>query len=266
MIASDITRLAFMALRKEGQFSPDRLLDSFLQALGPEGTLILPAYTFHLHSGETFDRAKSLPTTGALAEAALKRPDFQRTRHPLHSFLVSGKYADELAAMDNISSFGADSPFAFFKKKNTLMVMIGTNVTDAFTFVHHAEEMEKVKYRKYRDIDIHYFDKNDEEGSWKKFRIYAKKSGRTMNLDGLEELFRKEGILKEDSFNGIGCSQVLLGDAYPIIREDIRSNHARNISHFSLKLMVKESLKSVLSSLHLHKTLTEKISRASGSR
>ena len=265
LLASDLTRLAMTAMRQGDRFNPDKLIDCFLEILGKEGTLILPAFNFNFTGGETFDRERSLPITGALAETALKRNDFKRTRHPLHSFLVSGRYAVELAKMNNDSSFGEDSPFAFFKDKNAVMLMIGTTVNQAFTFVHYVEELEKVKYRYYRKVQVKYIT-TAEDPEWREYRIYAKKQGWTMNLSRLENIFRDKGILTDKEFNGIRCSIVRLGDAFPIIRDDILLNGAANISHFSPRLMFREYLKKLLASLHLYKTLTEKIIHDAGPR
>jgi aminoglycoside 3-N-acetyltransferase len=265
LLASDLTRLAIQVIRKEGQFNPDLLLDSFLQALGPDGTLILPAFNFNLKNGETFDTRKTIPITGALAEAALRRPDFRRTRHPLHSFLVSGKHAGALAAMNNLSSFGKDSPFAFFRENDVKMLMIGTGVTEAFTFVHYVEELERVKYRSYRHVRVNYVDADGTSGK-KKFMIFAKKPGWTMDLAPLEEHFKEEGFLIERSINGVNYSSIQLGEAFSVIKDDILRHHSMRISRFSMKLYLREVLKSALLSLHLYKTLSEKIAHAPGPR
>jgi aminoglycoside 3-N-acetyltransferase len=265
LLASDVTLLARKAIRQEGEFSTDKLIENFLQFVGPGGTLIIPSFNFILRNGDTFDPRETMPVTGALAESAMKRKDFARTTHPLHSFLVSGNYAEKLTRMDNVSSFGPDSPFGFFKEINVLMLMVGTSVTSAFTFVHHAEEMEKVRYRRYRAISLNYVDPNGVPVK-RVYQIYAKKPGWTMDLSLLESLFIKRGVLREVSFNGVKCSMVRLGDAYPIIRDDILHNDAQNISRFSKKLYIREHLKEILSSLHLYSTLTEKISHAPGPR
>ena len=143
--------------------------------------------------------------------------------------------------------------------------MIGTSVTDAFTFVHHVEETEGVDYRRFRRIKINcrYTDGKEE---MKEVRLYAKKPGWTMNLARLENLFKEKRVLDEKIFNGISCSLVRLGEAYPIIRDDIHNNQARNISHFSLGLYARELAKKTLSSLHLHRTLTDRISHGPGPR
>ena len=265
MIASDITRLAMNAIRQEGGFEPEKLINAFIEAVGKDGTLIIPSFNFNLVDGDAFDLKASVPITGALAEVALQRDDFIRTSHPLHSFLVYGKDADELAKLQNESSFGVSSPFAFFNDNNVNMLMIGTDVTDAFTFVHHVEEMETVRYRKFKGMRIKYKELDGRE-EWKNIMLYAKKPGWTMNLELLEELFRNKGLLRESSFNGIPCSQIRLGEAYPVIRKDILDNNALSISRFDLKLFLKEKIKKILSTLHLYQTLSDKISHGPGPR
>jgi aminoglycoside 3-N-acetyltransferase len=265
LMASDLTQLAMQAIRKEGHFSPDELIDSLLQALGTEGTMIIPAFNFNLRNGDIFDVKKTMPITGALAEAALKRADFFRTRHPLHSFLVSGKYADELVRMRNISSFGPDSPFAFFRENDVRMLMIGTGVTEAFTFVHHAEEMEKVGYRRYKEVRINYVDEDGKAGPVR-IRIYTKKPGWTMDLAPLEAKFREEGLLIERSINRTTCYSIHLGESFSVIKNDILHHRAKHISRFSRLLFLKEILKATLSALHIYKTPSEKIAHAPGPR
>lgn len=264
-IASDLTRLTLQAIRSEGGFRPDVLLDSFLDALGPDGTLVIPAFNFNLRSGDVFDLRTTVPVTGALAEAAMKRRDFRRTRHPLHSFLVAGKYSAELIRLGNRSSFGPDSPFAFFREHDAGMLLIGTTVADSFTFVHHVEEMEKVRYRRMRRIEIRYRDESGNQED-REFLIYAKRRGWTMEMDGMEELLRRGGFLNERSFNNVVFTQLSLSVAYDIIRKDIRENHARSIARFSAGLFVRDTLRDTLAALHLYRTPSDRIAHAPRTR
>jgi len=143
--------------------------------------------------------------------------------------------------------------------------MIGTGVSEAFTFVHHVEEMEKVAYRRYREIRLEY---TDEEGRTAplRFRLYAKKAGWTMDLAALEDLLDREGILNERSFNQTPCSSIHLGEAYSVIKDDILHHHAAHISRFSFNLYLKEIMKHTLSALHLYRTPSDRIAHAPGPR
>jgi aminoglycoside N3'-acetyltransferase len=80
----------------------------------------------------------------------MARPDFKRTKHPIHSFSVWGKYRDKLCAMDNKSSFGLDSPFHFLYESAAQMLIIGIGFQGAFTFAHYVEEREKAFYRYFK--------------------------------------------------------------------------------------------------------------------
>ena len=260
IVASNIMKMAFLSRRKEGSFDSNLLIESFRKKLGKEGTLILPAYNHNLKSGQKFDIKNTTPVTGALALTALKRNDFKRTKNPLHSFLVCGKYADELSKMNNKSSFGLDSPFAFFLERNAKMLFISTTVTDAFTFTHFVEESEKVHYRKYQKLKINYTDEKN-RFSIKEFLFYKKKPGWSLDFKPLEKLFRKS-ILKEKTINGLKFQSLNLAGTYNILLKDIRENKAKSIAYFSMKLFAKETVKQILKKLKIFRTTFDKIQDA----
>ncbi len=258
LLATDLTRTGLLARRKEGGFDIDLFINSFQHRLGKAGTIVIPAYNFNLRSDSSWDMKKSLPATGALSIAAFHRKDFRRTAHPLHSFLVWGKYSDELCLLNNISSFGKDSPFAFLLGHNARMIFIDAKISEAFTFVHYTEEMEQVFYRSERRYNIHYT--NDKGESLEKhFYLYSKKPGWTMTLEKLEKLFDERNITKKISVNGLECNSLLLKDTYPLLVDDIRSNKARNIAIFSMKLYMKDILKPFLSKAGIYRTTAAKI-------
>jgi aminoglycoside 3-N-acetyltransferase len=262
MVTADLTRLALVTRRKEGEFDINQFIDDLKQCLGKGGTLVIPSFNFNLKNDEYYNPAKSLPITGALAVAALKRMEFLRTRNALHSFLVWGKHAKELAALDNKNSFSADSPFGFMNEHEAKMLLIDTTISAAFTFVHHVEEMEKVSYRKYKTIGI-YVDENEGKPSRKEYLLYAKKPGWTMDLAGLETLLTGQQIAKKLLINQVPFTLVELHEAYPVIKNDINRNRSKYIARFSLELYLREKAKSILSAFGIH-TIADKISHDPG--
>lgn len=262
VVTADLTRLALAGRRLEIGFDVDTFTDVIKQCLGKGGTLVIPAYNFTLRNNDTFYPARTLPITGAMAVAALKRPEFKRTRNPLHSFLAWGDQADALVSLDNNSSFAAGSPFASFREHHALMLLIDTSIADAFTFVHHVEELERVKYRRFKRINIF-----QEDGNGKTVKreavIYAKKTGWTMDLKGLEKLLSDKNIAIRKTINRVAFTTVDLDAAFPVIQEDIRNNGARNIARFSLSLYFREMAKSILSAFGI-RTLADKISHDHG--
>jgi aminoglycoside 3-N-acetyltransferase len=262
MVTADLTRLAMLTRRKEGEFRIGLFIDSLQDHLGAEGTLIIPAFNFNLKNNGHFHPVKSLPVTGSLAVETLKRPDFQRTSHPLHSFMVWGRESNMLSSLNNTSSFSMDSPFAFMREHHALMLLIDTTVSAAFTFVHHVEEIEKVWYRRYKKIGI-FVDRSDGKPVRKDYLLYAKKAGWTMALDGLEKLLEDGGIAKKMTVNQVICTLVDLAAAYPLIKNDILHNQAKNLARFSLDLYLREKTKAILAAAGIH-TLSDKISHDPG--
>ena len=71
--------------------TPQLILDSFRQALGPEGTLLLPLFNFDFTKGVPFDMRTTPSQMGALTEAGRLTPGAVRTGHPIYSFAVLGR-------------------------------------------------------------------------------------------------------------------------------------------------------------------------------
>jgi aminoglycoside 3-N-acetyltransferase len=260
LLTSDILRLAMKARKAEKAFSVDAFLDSFMDVLGEKGTLLIPAYNFDLEDGDEFNIRKTMPMTGSLAVAAMRRSDFIRTAHPLHSFLVWGKDAEKLAAMTNKSSFGSDSPFAWLMEKNALLLFVGTTLAEALTFTHFVEESEKVGYRRYHYTNISYSDR-DGQTSNASFQLYAKKPGWTMQLHRLQELIPKQ-FIQQESYNDIFITAIRAKDAYEIISKDIKHNKAASIAAFTYSLYFRDIIKQGLRRFKLFRTTHGKIRSA----
>jgi aminoglycoside 3-N-acetyltransferase len=258
-LSADLTRLALTAKRKESGFSAEKFIGSFIELIGDAGTVVIPSFNFNLENKDHFSLKKTLPITGALATEAMKTGLFKRTKNPLHSFLVHGRYSSDLIGLDNVSSFGNDSPFAFFHSYQGKMLILGTTIINAFTFVHYIEELNQVKYRKYKDINIFL----EDEGEWRKYRLYTKQPGWTMDMTGLEQLLLERGIAKKHIINGIDAFIIDLAEAFPLVQDDIQHNNAGNIARYSLQQYLKDSVKANLGKIGI-RTASDKISHDPG--
>lgn len=261
LIASDMTRLAMVTSRHERTFNINLFIDSICKKLGPDGSLIIPAYNHELRNGDSFDPKTTRPVTGALALSAFERDDVIRTKHPLHSFLVWGKLATFFKKLENKSSFGPDSPFAFFEKHGVKMLMLSTSISKAFTYAHYIEEKEKVRYRKYRELNIQYAAADNNTAN-KVFSIYAKKRGWDLDFKPLEKKFIDAGILRRFSLNGLKMQWIEISKTIPLLEEDIRENKAHSLACFSLKLYLKSLIKDYLYKLKLFISTADKIRHA----
>lgn len=80
---------------------PSTVLNSLLEVLGEEGTLMMPTYSYsseptRLSREFVFDPDTSISYTGYITELLRLHPGSVRSRHPISSIASIGKYADYL--------------------------------------------------------------------------------------------------------------------------------------------------------------------------
>ncbi len=115
-------------------------------------TFALPAFTLSFCQGRPFHYRQSPSEVGLLADWLLEaRGDAKRTPHPMYSFAVAGPAADEIAACRSTTTFGDDSPFAVFERKNATLVMLGCGWKYC-TQYHRYEEEAKVPQRYFKEF------------------------------------------------------------------------------------------------------------------
>lgn len=124
------------------------------EAVGPQGTLAFPTFTFSFCTSHVFDPHNTPGETGLLGEAARTMPGFVRTHHPIYSYAVQGPLKDELLEADTTTCFG---PGSVFDRMLTLdrdyepgvhFLVLGAEQPPNFiTFVHFLEQRFGVPYR-----------------------------------------------------------------------------------------------------------------------
>ena len=235
-LSSDIIGIA-LAYRKENgeRFDQNRLLDEFIQTVGPEGTILIPTFNFDFSNNGFYDYVKSKGTTGALGNTALVRDDFKRTLHPLHSFAVWGEDKDYLCSMQNNNSFGTDSPFGYCIQRHVKQIILGTDYRHALTFMHYAESVCNAPYRYMKTFRGTYIDENGVEETRdyiypvRKLEIHPEECS---NLFGA--IIEEKGLSVRTSIAGIDSLKFDLAVIFPLLCEDIIFNQARNIYQFDI--------------------------------
>lgn len=126
--------------------------EAFLELLGPEGTLVLPALSFDSVSKKqpVFDALLTpvCPGIGYLNEYFRTQvPNVIRSLHPTHSCCMTGKHAAFLAAghENDDTPVGRNSPFSKLPKIGGKILMLGCS-PDHNTSMHGVEETAEPPY------------------------------------------------------------------------------------------------------------------------
>ena len=234
-ISSDSRLMLFEAMQNEQKPDLNDFIDGLMEQVGDSGTIIFPTYNWDFCGGVAFDYKNTESKTGSIGSIALKRGDFKRTKHPIYSFAVYGKYQKELCEMENIDSFGLDSPFAFFKEKNVKNYIIDVSLCNCFTFAHFVEEHSgKVNYRFIKNFTSDYFDKNGEcsTRTYSMFVRYLDKDVIT-TIDPIEKDLKEANIEREIRVNSSVIKEIYLGEAYDVLLDDILNNRARKLCTYN---------------------------------
>jgi aminoglycoside 3-N-acetyltransferase len=125
----------------------DLLIEAIEAAIGGDGTLVMPAFSYSFTRGEPFDICNTPSTAGMLTERFRTRPGVRRTADPIFSFATRGPLARELCAIPVKECFGAESVFAALHRLNAHIIDLGCSMSRGGTFVHYVETAHGVDYR-----------------------------------------------------------------------------------------------------------------------
>ena len=237
-LASDIKRLS-LECKKNGEiFNANAFIDGLKEALLPDQSLIIPAFTDNLKSGSEFDARKSKPNIGALPNRVFRRKDYFRTRDPLHSAFIYGAFANE--NFEAKSTFGENSLFHNLLKNNVVQVFVDVDLQNSFTFIHYAEELQKVAYRK------HYAFRYFEGGEQKMHAFHTRKPGYITDLSKLQSKMLAAGILQQSELNGINVFRMETKKAFDFLCSELESHKGKEWRYFSWKEYFRRWLKRLL--------------------
>ena len=77
-LSSELIKLVLQFKKEDIRFDGSLLIDEFQKAVGKEGTLLLPVFSFEFSNKGRYDIIKTKGATGALGNIALGRNDFKR--------------------------------------------------------------------------------------------------------------------------------------------------------------------------------------------
>ena len=123
---------------------------AFMEVLGPEGTLLLPAHSYHVVTRENpvFDLHDTPSCVGYLTNFfRTEVPGVLRSMHATHSCCALGKRAQEMTANheQDLTPVGPNSPYSKLPKVGGKILMLGCG-TNSNTSMHGVEETAEPPY------------------------------------------------------------------------------------------------------------------------
>ena len=121
---------------------PDAFIDSLLNAIGPEGTLMMNAFTYsfpiaQIRRDYVFDPQSAIPYTGLVPRTFVKRKDVIRSRHPTCSVVAIGRLSKYLTDDHNELS-QPYLPFEKLAQVNGKLLCIG--IDDRLVALRHEAQ------------------------------------------------------------------------------------------------------------------------------
>jgi len=128
----------------------DTVIDAFLEAVGPEGTLVMSTLTGWF---APFDAATSPSAVGWISEVFRRRPGVLRSLHPVHSVAAFGRHAAHITQGHEHckTGCGEGTPYLKIRDLGGKAVLLGVDM-DRNTVMHSLEEAIDAKYL--RTVDI----------------------------------------------------------------------------------------------------------------
>ena len=224
-VHSDVRSL----LRAEGSTRDEKLatVARGLEAAVPNGTLVLPTFTYSFCNDEDFDRDASASTVGVLTDAFRRRPGARRTADPLFSCAVRGPLPGpwERRLMDprDTDSFGPESIFAYLVQNDARIACLGTDATH-MTLIHHVEQRERVPYRFMKAFRGHVVDGARAVPVTAEYYVRDLDAGEN-DMTPLVDALRADGALAEGRIDrgpevGVVTAQRLVSITEALLRED----------------------------------------------
>ena len=185
------------------------ILDSFLEILGSEGTLLVPTYTYSFCENQDYDINNSPSTIGPFTEFFRKQKNVVRSNDPMFSVAGIGSKTNELFKKLPQTSFGKDSIYERLRKNNGKICMVGLKLQWA-TFRHHIEEMVGIPSRFIKKFSGNVI--QDNKKYFQEWEYYVRHLNENCFPDGskLESMIRKQKLC---NIVQVGRGEILVIDS-----------------------------------------------------
>lgn len=159
LVHSSLSRIGYV------QGGAETVIESLIEAVGENGTIVMPAFTVCRSMKETLKWFVFVPNysrtnVGLIPETFRKHRDVYRSIHPTHSICAYGKLGKQITQghEDCQTTFGVGTPLYKLLTINAKILGLAVDLSP-ITFYHVIEEVEddfplKVHYEDRIDVDI----------------------------------------------------------------------------------------------------------------
>jgi len=189
----------------------DVLFDALDAVLGPDGTLVLPTFTYSFTKGEPFEAAATPSAVGLLTEAFRTRPGVMRSKDPIFSVAARGRLAERFAEAASDDCFGPTSAFAHLAQQNAWLACLGCSL-DRATFTHYVEQTTGVDYRSFKTFTGVRIEDGIEMPASVRYFVRDLDRETAIDLSGLKAALTQAGRLTTAAVGRVGLSAVRCRD------------------------------------------------------
>jgi len=192
--------------------TPSEVLESLIDAVGPEGTLIFPVFNFStFNKGKTFDYLNTPSEMGILSETARTWPGAMRNMHPISGWVAIGKHAHLYCEGGYIHfkhAYKNGSPLTWAYNRNIKIAILDLNAQAAITFYHFVEQRLGVDWRYSKEFESDYIGPGGKLEK-KSFELYVKHGWAETDADPMDNILWALGLYKGD-LPGLGTGMRII--------------------------------------------------------
>ena len=193
--------LAHSSLRSFGHVDggADAVVDAMLEAVGPQGTVLVPTLTFQLLKQDAmqFDVRHSPSTSGLVTETFRNRSEACRSLHPISSAAAIGPQAEYLTADHVDTPCDAASPYYRLAELGGKVVFFGASL-GSNTLFHCAEDIVRPGYLGYASVDAEVIREDGTTVRVSARRYDCADRGVRRHLVNMESVLLEEGLLRRE--------------------------------------------------------------------
>lgn len=201
--------LVHSSLRRFGrvQGGADTVVEALLEAVGPDGTVVVPTLTFGSFNEQqpVFDARRVPSETGAITEALRRRRGACRSLHPTSSAAALGARAEEVCREHHITPCPLRSPYGQVYALGGWVLFLGTSFGCNSLF-HVAEEIVRPDYLTFYDFPRVKLIDLAGRVSYGHFQRYnCAQTGVNRYLVNMEPVYEERGLIRERTIGASWC-------------------------------------------------------------